>query len=356
MMSQLGIFESSFAYGRLDKCTDPLLKLNEAIDWSMFRSQLESIRRNEHVGRKAFDVLMMFKILILQSLYNLADDAMEYMLRDRLSFMRFLGLSLTEKIPDAKTIWKFREQLTESKLIRPLFDKFEEYLKENGFEAKKGQIIDATIIETPVQHNSDKENERIKDEEVPDEWGKAKASQKDVDARWTKKGNKSYYGYKDHINVDVEHKIIRQYEVTPANVHDSQAFEKLVELPETEQREGSTEGESTERPRVYADSAYSGEKIKSYLEEKGIEAQICSKGNRGKVLNEEEKRKNREKSRIRCRVEHVFGSMYQKARDHVMRSIGMARAKTQIGLRNLVYNMTRYSYLCGIEGHRIVSV
>ena len=348
-MSQLGIFESSFAYGRLDKCTDPLLKLNGAIDWELFRPQLESIRRNGYVGRKAFDVLMMFKILILQSLYNLADDTMEYMIRDRLSFMRFLGLSLTEKIPDAKTVWKFREQLTEAKLIRPLFDKFEEYLKGKGFEAARGQIIDATIIETPVQHNSGKENEQIKNGEMPDEWGKAKVSQKDTDARWTKKGSKSYYGYKDHVNVDAEHKIIRQYEVTAANVHDSQIFEKIVEAPEAESREGGG-GEREERKKVYADSAYSSEKILSYVEKQGMEAQICSKGNRGKALNEEEKAKNREKSRIRCRVEHVFGSMYQKARDHVMRSIGMARAKTQIGFRNLAYNMTRYSYLLSIQG------
>jgi IS5 family transposase len=349
-MKQLGIFESSFAYGRLDKCTDPLLKLNEAIDWELFRTQLESIRRNEYVGRKAFDVLLMYKILILQSLYNLADDAMEYMIRDRLSFMRFLDLSLTEKIPDAKTIWKFREQLTEVNLIRPLFDKFEEYLRENGFKAEKGQIIDATIIETPIQHNSGKENEQIKNEEKPEEWTKEKASQKDTDARWTKKGNKSYYGYKDHINVDAEHKIIREYEVTPANVHDSQVFEKIVETPTPKSNEQQAEGESAEKPKVYADSAYSSEKIMKYLEGKGMEGKICSKGNRGKVLSEEEKAKNREKSRIRCRVEHVFGSMYQKARDQVMRSIGMARAKTQIGLRNLAYNMTRYSYLCGIKG------
>jgi IS5 family transposase len=349
-MNQLGIFESSFAYGRLDKCTDPLLKLNGAIDWELFRTQLESIRRNKYAGRKAFDVLLMFKILILQSLYNLADDAMEYMIRDRLSFMRFLDLSLTDKIPDAKTIWKFREELTEANLIRPLFDKFEEYLKEKGFEAEKGQIIDATIIETPVQHNSSEENEEIKNEEMPEECSKAKASQKDTDARWTKKGNKSYYGYKDHVNVDVEHKMIREYEVTPANVHDSQVFEKILGNPKAESAGQSAEGESAGRPKVYADRAYSSEKIIRCVEEKGMEARICSKGSRCKVLNEEEKAKNREKSRIRCRVEHVFGSMYQKARDHIMRSIGIARAKTQIGLRNLAYNMTRYSYLWSIEG------
>jgi IS5 family transposase len=327
---------------------DPLLKLKDSIDWEVFRPQLESIRRNALVGRKGFDVVLMFKILILQSLYNLADDTMEYMIRDRLSFMRFLGINLFDVVPDAKTIWKFREQLTEANLIRPLFDKFEEYMEECGFKAKKGQIVDATIIEAPIQHNSRDENERIKNGEIPEEWSEAKASQKDTDARWTKKGNKSYYGYKDHVNVDEEYKIIRDYEVTPANLHDSQVFEEIVEVPELPEEQA--ENESVEKPRVYADSAYSSEKIESYLEGKGMEARICKKGTRGKELNAEEKAKNREKSRIRSRVEHVFGSMYQKARDHVMRCIGMARAKTQIGLRNLVYNMTRYSYLLGIQG------
>ena len=116
-MNQLGLFDSFAAYARLDKCTDPLMKLNEIIDWELFRPQLQKIRNNELVGCKGFDVVMMFKILILQALYNMADDATEYMLRDRLSFMRFLGLTMTDKVPDAKTIWKYREQLTEAKLI-----------------------------------------------------------------------------------------------------------------------------------------------------------------------------------------------------------------------------------------------
>ena len=145
-MIQLGLFDAFSAYARLDKCTDPLMKLNEIIDWELFRPQLQRIRNNALVGCKGFDVVMMFKILILQALYNMADDATEYMLRDRLSFMRFLGLTMTDKVPDAKTIWKYREQLTEAELIKPLFDKFGEYLSEKGFQAAGGQIIDATII------------------------------------------------------------------------------------------------------------------------------------------------------------------------------------------------------------------
>jgi IS5 family transposase len=344
-MIQSGLFDTFTAYARLDKCTDPLLKLNEIIEWDLFRPQLQSIRNNDIVGCKGFDVVMMFKILILQALYNLADDAMEYMLRDRLSFMRFLGLAMTDKIPDAKTIWKYREQLTKAGLIKPLFDKFGEYLNEKGFEAAGGQIVDATIIPVPIQHNSEEETEQIKKGQTPDNWSEAKAEQKDIDARWTKKGNKSFYGYKDHINADAEHKIIRNYEITPANTHDSQIIEEIVLLPPPDSEENPSAPEV-----LYADSAYYSEQINDFLAANSIDSKICSKSYRNKPLNEEEKAKNKEHSKTRCRVEHIFGAMYQKAHDCVMRVIGLVRAKAKIGLRNLAYNVTRYCYLAGAKG------
>ena len=348
-MIQLGLFDLFSAYARLDKCPDPLLKLNEIIDWEQFRPHLQKIRANELTGCKGFDVVMMFKILILQALYNLSDDATEYMLRDRLSFMRFLRLTMTDKIPDAKTIWKYREQLTEAKLIKPLFDKFGEYLNERGFKAAGGQLIDATIIPAPIQHNTEEENEQIKKDQTPETWSYAKLVQKDQDARWTRKGKKSFYGYKDHINVDGEYKLIRDYEVTAANTHDSQVFEEIVSAPAPEIADESAES-TLQTNKVYADSAYYSEQIRQFLSSNGLESKICSKGFRNKELSEEEKKQNRERSKIRCRVEHVFGAMYQKAHDRVLRGIGLVRAKTKIGLRNLSYNMTRYSYLAKTKG------
>jgi len=345
---QLGLFDIFSAYARLDKCTDPLMKLNDIIDWELFRPQLQRVRKNDIVGCKGFDVVMMFKILVLQALYNLSDDAMEYMLRDRLSFMRFLALTMTDKVPDAKTIWKYREQLTEAQLIKPLFDKFGEYLNEKGFKASKGQLIDATIIEVPIQHNSAQETEQIKEGQTPENWSEAKAAQKDQDARWTKKGEKSYYGYKDHINADEEYKIIRDYEVTPANTHDSQVIEEIVSVPEKPAEESADVEKA--KPEVYADSAYHSEPIRTFLSNSGLEPKICSKRARNKELSEKEKEQNREASKIRCRVEHIFGAMYQKAHDQVMRGIGLMRAKARIGLRNLAYNMTRYGYLAGTKG------
>ena len=348
-MIQLGLFDIFSAYARLDKCIDPLVKLNEIVNWELFRPQLQIIRNNEQVGCKGFGVVMMFKILILQALYNLSDDATEYMLRDRLSFMRFLGLDMTDKVPDAKTIWKYREQLTEAKLIKFLFDKFGEYLNEKGFQAAGGQIVDATIKPVPIQHNTKEETEQIKQGQVPETWTDAKLEQKDQDARWTQKGKKSYYGYKDHINIDAKHKIIRDYEVTPANKHDSQVFEDIVSAPELEV-EGENAVPTVQTNEVYADSAYYSEQIRLFLASKGLSPKICSKGVRNKELSEEEKKDNRERSKTRCRVEHVFAAIYQKAHDVVLRGIGIVRAKSKIGLRNLSYNMMRYCYLARAKG------
>jgi IS5 family transposase len=132
---------------------------------------------------------MMFKILVLQTLYNLADEQVEYQIRDRLSFMRFLGLGLEDVVPDATTVWLFREALSRANLVKALFDRFNGYLNAKGYIARGGQIIDATIVSAPKQHNTREENEAIKAGQTPEGWEKkrAKNAQKDKDARWTKK-------------------------------------------------------------------------------------------------------------------------------------------------------------------------
>ena len=171
--------------------------------------------RKSNAGRKPFDVVLMLKILILQALYNLSDDEMEFQIMDRLSFMRFLGLSIGDRVPDAKTIWLFRSKLEQLGLVRELFAKFNSFLAEAGFVARKGQIVDATIVHVPVQRNTPEENAAIKAGNPPvEKWGEAKRRQKDVDARWTQKNGKNHFGYKNHVAVDVGGKFIRDYKVT----------------------------------------------------------------------------------------------------------------------------------------------
>ena len=332
---QSGLFDWQTRFEQLNDGGDPLVMLKAAVDWELFRPQLERMRLKERkpsAGRKPFDVVLMFKILILKSLYNLSDDRMEFQIRDRLSFMRFLGLSLGDVVPDAKTIWLFGEQLTQAGLIRPLFDRFDAFLRKNGFAARKGQIVDASIVAAPRQRNRREQNQQIKQGHVPDEWSENKRRQKDTDASWTKKNSQNHYGYKNHIAVDAKHKLIRNYEVTTARTHDSQVFQQLLD-------------ENNSSRDVWADSAYhSAERLES-LEQQRFRPHLQRKGCRGKKLTEREKRGNRTRAKIRCRIEHVFGIQAQRAGQLLLRTIGLGRAAAKIGLRNLAYNLDRYRLL-----------
>lgn len=149
----------------------------------------------------------MFKLLVLQRLYNLSDEELEYQVNDRLSFMRFLGLRLEDSVPHATIVWLYREALTQRGLIKELFEQLDEYLQDQGYRAQGGQIVDATLIPVPKQHNSREENRQIKAGQTPAEWQESpnKLPQKDTNARWTKKNGISYYGFKNQISVDVKY-------------------------------------------------------------------------------------------------------------------------------------------------------
>ena len=339
---ETGLFDWQQRFEQLDQGGDPLVKLNRVVNWERFRKPLERMRKKErksNAGRKSFDVIIMFKILVLQSLYNLSDDQTEYQIRDRLSFMRFLGLTIGGVVPDAKTIWLFRENLKEAGLVEALFKRFDDFLRDSGFAAQKGQIVDASIVNCPRQRNSREENKKIKDGEVPDDWSENKRRQKDVDARWVKKDGVSHYGYKNHVSVDVKHKFVRRYEVTSASVHDSNVFEELLDV------------ENSSRD-VWSDSAYRSEEKLEHLEARGFREHIQRKGGRGGKLSSWEIQGNRTRSKIRSRVEHVFGVQAKRAGTLLIRCIGYGRAKLKIGLRNLAYNIERYASLVCEAGGR----
>ena len=334
-MMQTGLFDWQTRFEQLDNGGDPLVKLNEVMNWEQFRRRLEKVRDKERkslAGRKPFDVIQMFKILILQSLYNLSDDQMEFQIRDRLSFMRFLGLGIGDTVPDAKTVWLFREQLTEAKLIKKLFKQFDRFLRQNGFSAKKGQIVDASIVSAPKQRNTREENQSIKEGTVPDDWSQTKKRQKDTQARWIKKNGINRFGYKNHIDIDVKHKLIRDYEVTPASVHDSHVFEQLLDQHNSSQD-------------VWADSAYGSTEKREGLIEKGFRGHIQKKGCRYKKLSQRGMDANYKRAKVRSRVEHIFGIQAMRAGSLLIRTIGLVRAKAKVGLRNLAYNIDRYCLL-----------
>ncbi len=333
----LGFFDEANRLEKLTKLGDSLVKLEKTVNWEIFRPHLEKALQRHNIGKRAgrppYDVVLMFKILILQRLYNLSDEEMEFQINDRMSFMRFLGLGISDRVPDEKTIWAFREKLTQAKVIRELFVRFNEELEKANLISRAGTIVDATFVEAPRQRNSREENATIKEGNIPQEWEKDgncnKLRQKDTEARWTTKRNELHYGYKNHVKADAESKLISDYRVTPANTHDSQVLAELVNDADR---------------AVYADSAYDGGEIFKKLPP-NVETRINRKACRHQKLTEAEKKENREKSKVRCRIEHLFGFMKNSMSGLAVRSIGLLRASFSVGLSNLIYNLFRYNYL-----------
>jgi transposase, IS5 family len=264
-MSQMGFFDADKRLSILSLKGDPLEAISKLMPWEMFRADIESVvlpaeeSRKSKAGRKPIDALVLLRMLVLQSLYNLSDDQIEYQVRDRLSFTRFLGLSIEDGIPDGTTLWLFREKLAKAGLIDKLFERFGQHLEARGYIARGGQMVDATIVAVPRQRNSRDENEQVKAGETPKDWKKrpSKNRQKDKDARWTKKHGRSFFGYKNHVNADARHKLIRDYTVSDASEHDSQKLDELV-------NRGNTSRD------VYADSAYRSAEIERKLRAKGF--------------------------------------------------------------------------------------
>lgn len=335
-MGQPGFFDHDKRLAALSEKGDPLEAINALVPWEIFRGSIEAVvltpasERKSNAGRKPLDAILKFKMLVLQSLYNLSDEQVEYQVRDRLSFARFLGLRLEDTVPDATSLWLFREALAKAGLIETLFAQFEQTLATNGYIARGGQIIDATIVAVPKQRNDREENKNIKAGEVPAAWKTEpnKLAQKDCDARWTKKHGRSYFGYKNHINVDARYKLIRRYGVSDASVHDSREFSCLLDRTNTSRN-------------VFADSAYRSADIEAALKVQGLKSRIHRRATRRHPLSAIQEKANRKRSQVRARIEHVFGAQQTSLGGRLVRTIGLVRAKAKIGLQNLVYNIRR---------------
>lgn len=344
-MGQLGFFDLSRRYEGLDKRDDPLAALAPLIPWETFRPRLRAAfaeqgprtppdERKSAAGRKPWNEVIIFKALVIQALYNLSDEQTEFQIRDRLSFMRFLGLGIEDRVPDATTLWLYREALVKAGAVEALFAEFDAHLHARGYLAMGGQIIDASIVAAPKQRNSRDDNAAIKAGAMPAGWAAnpAKVRQKDRDARWTKKHGRSHYGYKNHLTIDRRHKLIRRYRVTDAARHDSQELDALLDASNT----------SSE---VWADSAYRSAEIEARLADRGLRSRIHRRPARNRPLTSREQQGNTTRSRVRARVEHVFGHQAAAMGGKLLRTIGLARARMKIGMQNLAYNMSRLVHL-----------
>lgn len=324
------------------KIANPLDRLNDRIPWELFRPVLDKALNKEKTagkgsgGRPAFDRLLMFKVVLLQRFFNLSDAQTELQILDRLSFQRFLGIQPGSTVPDEKTIWLFKDQLTKAGAEKLLFKQFDMYLKDHQMIFRGGVILDSSFIEMPHQHLSGEEKQALDEAKTPEGWEKpenqAKVRQKDTDARWTKKNSRSYFGYKNHVKVDAESKLILDWETTDAAVHDSQMFTRLIT------------GEDAGRT-VLADCAYQGTEYLVHSVINKVEWDVCEKAGRNMPLTDEQRAANRERSQIRSRVEHVFGFMENSMNGMRLRTIGKIRTAFAVGMMNLVYNFFRYDQL-----------
>jgi IS5 family transposase len=355
MAGQPGFFDLSDRYEALSAAGDPLERLSAVVDFEVFRGPLiAALRRGPRTkgGRPPFDPVLMFKILVLQSLYSLSDEPTEFQIKDRLSFQRFLGLGLDGAVPDATTVWLFRERLVKAKAIDKLFARFDGVLKDKGYLAMGGQIIDASVVPAPKQRNTEEEKAAIKEGRVPEAWKPAKARQKDRDARWTVKYTKAkvkegadpkaprpvdlaipMFGYKNHIGIDRTHGLIRTWDTSAANAHDGARLADLVS------RDNTASG-------VWADTAYRSKKNEAFLAKGMFTSNIHQKKPPRRPMPEPIARANAKRSAVRSAVEHVFAG--QKHRMGLfIRTIGIARARIKIGLANLAYNFQRLIWLEG---------
>lgn len=276
MNGQPGFFDLSDRYEALSAAGDPLERLSGVVDFEVFRGPLiAALRRSVRGkgGRPPFDPVLMFKVLVLQALYSLSDEATEFQIKDRFSFQRFLGLGLDDTVPDATTVWLFRERLVQAKAIDKLFARFDAALIDRGYLAMGGQIIDATVVPSPKQRNTEAEKAAIKEGRVPEAWQArpAKLRQKDRDARWSVKYSKAkvkegadpkafkpvdlaipMFGYKSHIGIDRAHGLIRTWDASAANAHDG------ARLPDVVSSSNTGSG-------VWADTAYHSKKNEAFL-------------------------------------------------------------------------------------------
>ena len=353
---QLFMDAAGIQWDRLKVMGDPFIEINKIINWEIFRKPIENAIRSttdkSKGGRPPWDAVLMFKIVMLMAWHGLSYKQAQYQINNRLDFMRFLGVELGAKLPDENTIWDFKEALRVHGLERTLFELFNATLASHDIAVSEGKIIDASFVEVPrrrvIKEREVKDSEQLKENtsisitlETPDEPNadyvnviandkktKHILSQVDFDARFTQKGGQWYFGYKDHAVVCPVTKMIIGYDVTSAETPDSKVFLQFID-------------ENT--VAVWADSAYMAEDIIKKLREinPGISINICNRAYRNKPLTEEQKQENNLISKIRARCEHVFGYMTMAMAGMKMNCIGISRARRDIGLKNLGYNLRR---------------
>lgn len=292
-----------------------LEQLNAVIPWEKLAAPIRRTYQNDSTkgGRPNVPVIMMLKIVMLQKWFNLSDPAAEAMLRDRISFRKFVGLGWTDPTVDHATIALFRKRLHEQQLISNLFDAVTDHLTKQGMIVREGTLVDATIITAPRGRKSDAESN-------------FRGQTKDKTATSTKKNDTPYHGFKAHIATDTQGMIV-DYIYGTAKEHDSKHIDQLIE---------------NETKSVYADSAYMAKDHKQRLEKDGIFCGIIERRVRGQdELTDAQKQHNQQCAKVRAKVEHPFAWLKNTGGFLRVRYRGLQRNAIDFALAAIAYNFKR---------------
>lgn len=273
-----------------------------------------------HGGRPACRVGVLLRVMILQHLYGLSDPQAEEQLKDRLSFQKFVQLDTHEAVPDETTICRFRQRLIECGLHAQLLGLLNRQLEARGYIVKRTTLVDATLVESSRKR--------------PDAQAARTGQAPDADARYTRKYQQSYYGYKAHVSSDGEHQLIRTAVISAANANDADWLEQVV---------------PPEAGSLYADKAYDTKANHAWLRAQGIQNQIAKKGAHHIKLTEQDQQENRHKNRVRRGIERIFAHWKKWQHYRQVRYLGLARNQLELTLKAVAYNLKRLVGILAVQ-------
>jgi IS5 family transposase len=330
-MSERQVGQLSFVDGLVEATALPnavLEKIARLVDWSELEALLAPLRSGR-MGAPGYPSLVLFRALLLQQWFALSDPALEEALSDRISFRRFLGLALSESVPDHSTLWRFREQLGQKGLTARAFELIEKQIDRAGFVLKRGTLIDATLIPSAVNAPEPPAGSQPLDADGKPA-SKLVKSPLDPDAAWTKKERSYYFGYKAHAALDEGSRIVRRVVFTPANVNDSVCGDDLI---------------CGDERTVYADKAYDSNRRRALLKAKGIRDGIMRRRNRWWPMSGWATKRNQIIVTRRAPIEPLFAllkNVYGLAR---ARYRGIARNAAAAHLAFTAMNLKRWATL-----------
>jgi IS5 family transposase len=328
-MSERRVGQKSFADELVADAAGANAMLEQAsrlVDWSEIEALLGDLRSGA-MGAPAYPALVLFKALLVQQWHALSDPALEDALTDRLSFRRFIGLGLSEQVPDHSTLWRFREQLASGGLAEKAFALVTRQIETSGFVLKQGTLIDASLVRSAINPPGPPEAPL-----PPDADGRPASklvkSELDPDAGWTKQQNKRVFGYKVHVAMDQGSRIVRRVVVTPANVNESVAADALI---------------CGDERAVYADKAYDQNARRARLKARGIRDGIMRRANKWYPMSAWAIRRNKIISRRRAPVEPLFALLKRVYGFARTRYRGLARNAAALHLAFTAINLKRWA-------------